>query len=100
MKKLYGKMTDIEFCNHKVVRYLNFKMEQLAEQQNNRIKIDVPKTKRLISELTVELEDKVEALKKVMPDVPKYRIHKAPKKPYKQDGTLSAIGEKWKELNR
>lgn len=97
-EELYGKMTDIEFCNHKVVRYLNFKMEQLAEQQNNRIKIDVPKTKRLISELTVELEDKVEALKRVMPDVPKYRIHKAPKKPYKQDGTLSAIGEKWKEL--
>ena len=97
-EELYGKMTDIEFCNHKVVRYLNFKMEQLAEQQNNRIKIDVPKTKRLISELTVELEDKVEALKKVMPDVPKYRIHKAPKKPYKQDGTLSAIGEKWKEV--
>ena len=97
-EELYGKMTDIEFCNHKVVRYLNFKMEQLAEQQNNRIKIDVPKTKRLISELAVELEDKVEALKKVMPDVPKYRVHKAPKKPYKQDGTLSAIGEKWKEL--
>ena len=97
-EELYGKMSDIEFCNHKVVRYLNFKMEQLAEQQNNRIKIDVPKTKRLISELAAELEDKVEALKKVMPDVPKYRIHKAPKKPYKQDGTLSAIGEKWKEL--
>ena len=97
-EELYGKMSDIEFCNHKVVRYLNFKMEQLAEQQNNRIKIDVPKTKRLISELTVELEDKVEALKKVMPDVPKYRIYKAPKKPYKQDGTLSAIGKKWKEL--
>lgn len=97
-EELYGKMSDIEFCNHKVVRYLNFKMEQLAEQQNNRIKIDVPKTKRLISELTVELEDKVEALKKVMPDVPKYRVHKAPKKPYKQDGTLSATGEKWKEL--
>lgn len=97
-EELYGEMTDYEFCTHKVVRYLNFKMEQLAEQQNNRIKIDVPKTKRLISELTVELEDKVEALKKVMPDVPKYRINKAPKKPYKQDGTLSAIGEKWKEL--
>ncbi|CAH1193362.1 DNA polymerase A [Psychrobacter phage D'Alembert] len=97
-EELYGKMTDIEFCNHKVVKYLNFKMEQLAEQQNNRIKIDVPKTKSLIEELSVKLEDKVEALKKVMPDVPKYRVHKAPKKPYKQDGTLSAIGEKWKEL--
>lgn len=97
-EELYGKMSDIEFCNHKVVKYLNFKMEQLAEQQNNRIKIDVPKTKSLIEELSVKLSDKVEALKNVMPDVPKYRVHKAPKKPYKQDGTLSAIGEKWKEL--
>lgn len=97
-EELYGKMTDIEFCNHKVVRYLNFKMEQLAEQQNNRIKIDVEKAEKLIDELKVELEDKVEALKMVMPSVPKYRIHKAPKKPYKKDGTLSATGEKWKNL--
>ena len=97
-EELYGKMSDIEFCNHKVVKYLNFKMEQLAEQQNNRIKIDVPKTKSLIEDLSTKLADKVEALKNVMPDVPKYRVHKAPKKPYKQDGTLSAIGEKWKEL--
>lgn len=97
-EELYGKMTDIEFCNHKVVKYLNFKMEQLAEQQNNRIKIDVPKTKNLIEELSTKLEDKVEALKNVMPDVPKYRVHKAPKKPYKMDGTLSATGEKWKAL--
>lgn len=97
-EELYGKMTDIEFCNHKVVKYLNFKMEQLAEQQNNRIKIDVPKTKGLIEELSVKLADKVEALKNVMPDVPKYRLNKAPKKPYKQDGTLSATGEKWKNL--
>ena len=97
-EELYGKMSDIEFCNHEVVRYLNFKMKQLAEQQNNRIRIDVAKTKRLISELTVELESKVEALRSVMPKVPKYRTHKAPKKPYKQDGTLSATGEKWKQL--
>lgn len=97
-EELYGKMSDIEFCNHEVVKYLNFKMKQLAEQQNNRIRIDVSKTKRLIEELTVELESKIEALKSVMPKVPKYRTHKPPKKPYKQDGTLSATGEKWKDL--
>lgn len=97
-EELYGKMSDIEFCNHEVVRYLNFKMKQLAEQQNNRIRIDVPKTKRLVEELTVGLESKIESLKSVMPKVPKYRTHKPPKKPYKQDGTLSATGEKWKQL--
>ena len=97
-EELYGKMTDLEFCNHKVVQYLNFKMEQLAEQQNNRIKIDVPKAKSLIEQLSVELSDKVEALVRVMPDVPKYKVSKMPKKTHKIDGSLSATGEKWKAL--
>lgn len=97
-EELYGEMTDYEFCTHRVVRYLNFKMEQLAEQQNNRIKIDVPRTKMLIEKLSIELADKVEALREVMPDVPKYRIAKQPKKPFRLDGTLSATGEKWKAL--
>ena len=97
-EELYGKMTDLEFCNHKVVNYLNFKMQQLAEQQNNRIKIDVPKTESLIEELSVKLADKVLQLKSVMPDVPKYKVTTAPKKPHKIDGSLSAIGEKWKAL--
>ena len=33
-EELYGEMSDYEFCTHRVVKYLNFKMEQLAEQQN------------------------------------------------------------------
>ena len=97
-EELYGKMTDIEFCNHKVVRYLNFKMEQLAEQQNTKIKIDVERTKKHIETFSTELEIKMTALAEVMPKVAKYRTHKPPKKPYKNDGTLSATGEKWKEL--
>ena len=97
-EELYGKMTDIEFCNHKVVRYLNFKMEQLAEQQNTKIKIDVERTKKHIEKFSNELEIKMDALAEVMPKVAKYRTHKPPKKPYKIGGTLSATGEKWKEL--
>lgn len=97
-EELYGKMTDIEFCNHKVVKYLNFKMEMLREKQNTRIKIDEPVTSNLLKDLDEKLTIKREELRSVMPDVPKYRVHKAPKKPYKQDGTLSATGEKWKEL--
>jgi len=27
-EELYGEMSDYEFCTHRVVRYLNFKMEQ------------------------------------------------------------------------
>lgn len=99
-EELYGKMSDIEFCNHKVVKYLNFKMEQLAEQQNNRIKIDVPKTQGLIETLSVELADKVEMLKAVMPKVPKYKQTSKPKKTHKIDGSLSALGEKWDLLTK
>lgn len=99
-EELYGEMTDYEFCTHRVVRYLNFKMEQLAEQQNTRFKIDVPKAKALLDELNVKLEDKVEQLKSVMPMVAKYKVNKRPKKPFKQDETLSVSGEKWLALTK
>lgn len=97
-EELYGKMSDIDFCNHKVVRYLNFKMTQLAEQQNTKIKIDVERTKGHIEKFSSELDIKMTALAEVMPKVAKYRTNKPPKKPYKIDGTLSATGEKWKDL--
>lgn len=97
-EELYGKMTDYEFCTHRVVKYLNFKMEQLAEQQNSRIKIDVERAESLLEEIDEKLEDKVEQLKSVMPKVPKYRVSKPPAKPHKKDGTLSATGLRWKEL--
>lgn len=97
-EELYGEMTDYEFCTHRVVKYLNFKMEQLAEQQNTRFKIDVPKAKALIEELTVKLDEKILQLASVMPKVPVYTKATRPAKPYKKDGSLSATGEKWKEL--
>lgn len=99
-EELYGKMTDLEFCNHRVVRYLNFKMQQLAEQQNTRFKIDVPKAQLLVEELRSLLAEKVLQLKSVMPDVPKYRVNTKPKKPFKQDGTLSVTGDKWASLTK
>lgn len=95
-EELYGKMSDIEFCNHKVVRYLNFKMEQLAEQQNTRFKIDVPKAESLVEELSAKLDEKVLQLSSVMPKVPVYAKHTKPAKPFKKDGSLSVTGEKWK----
>ena len=97
-EELYGEMTDYEFCTHKVVRYLNFKMTQLAEQQNTRFKIDVPKARNLLEELEHRLKEKVTQLESVMPKVVKYKKNVRPKKPYKKDGSLSAIGERWKEL--
>ena len=97
-EELYGEMSDYEFCTHRVVKYLNFKMEQLSEQQNTRFRIDVPKAKMLIEQMTKEIEIKTEQLAAVMPKVPEYSKSKRPAKPFKKDGTLSATGEKWKDL--
>lgn len=97
-EELYGEMTDYEFCTHKVVKYLNFKMEQLEEQQNTKFKVDVPHAKKVIEELEQEIEHKTEQLKASMPKVPEYTKHTLPAKPFKKDGTLSANGEKWKLL--
>ena len=97
-EELYGEMTDYEFCTHKVVKYLNFKMEQLEEQQNTKFKVDVPHAKKVIEELEQEIEHKTEQLKASMPKVIEYTKHTRPAKPFKKDGTLSATGEKWKLL--
>ena len=97
-EEIYGKMSDYQFCTHKVVKYLNFKMEQLSEQEQTKFKVDVPKAKSLVEQFTKEIEFKVEQLKSVMPEVPIYQKHKRPAKPYKQNGELSATGIKWKAL--
>lgn len=97
-EEIYGKMSDYQFCTHKVVKYLNFKMEQLSEQEQTKFKVDVPKAKSLVEQFTKEIEFKVEQLKSVMPEVPVYQKHKRPAKPYKQNGELSATGIKWKAL--
>lgn len=97
-EELYGEMSDYEFCTHKVVKYLNFKMEQLEEQQNTKFKVDVPHAEKVILELEKEIEHKTEQLKASMPKVPEYTKHTRPAKPFKKDGTLSSHGEKWKLL--
>lgn len=97
-EELYGQMSDYEFCTHRVVRYLNFKMEQLSEQQETRIRVDVPKAKSLIEKFDVLLEEKTTQLASVMPKVPIYTKSVKPAKPFKKDGSLSTTGEKWKAL--
>lgn len=97
-EELYGQMSDYEFCTHRVVRYLNFKMEQLSEQQETRIRVDVQKAKSLIEKFDVLLEEKTTQLASVMPKVPIYTKSVKPAKPFKKDGSLSTTGEKWKAL--
>lgn len=97
-EELYGEMSDYEFCTHRVVKYLNFKMGQLSEQQETRIRVDVPKAKDLVIMFEGLLDEKITQLAKVMPKVPVYAKHTKPAKPFKKDGSMSATGEKWKAL--
>lgn len=97
-EEVYGVMSDYEFCTHRVVKYLNFKMEQLSEQQETRIRVDVPKAKDLVIMFEELLDEKITQLAKVMPKVPVYTKHTKPAKPFKKDGSMSSTGEKWKVL--
>lgn len=96
--EIYGDISDEGFVNHKAIRYLNIKFEQLKEQDKCKIEIDTELCKSTIDEFTNLLEDKTEALKKVMPRVLVKKKQTRPKKPFLKTGELSATGLKWKEI--
>lgn len=97
-EELYGRMSDIDFCNHKCIRYLMFKMRQLADQADVSIKIDRDSAEKLYKSLSDEVEEKLVVLRQIMPKVPVKAKRKPPAKPFKLNRELSATGQKWKEL--
>lgn len=82
----------------KTIKYLNFKAEKLFIQSQNPLLIDVEKCSKNIAFLEGIIEEKKEALHSIMPKLPKYTVKGRPKKPFKQDGTLSAVGKVWYEM--
>ena len=76
------------------LKYLSFKADCLREQEANPLTLDVEKAQRHYDELTQIVEEKTQALAKVMPKVPGKTQNK-PKNLYKQDGSYSAHGKKW-----
>ncbi len=78
-----------------IVHYLMFKAECAAEQERSRWRLDKKKCQEGIDVLSEALESRVEALKGVMPSVPKYSKRCRPKKPFTKSGARSAIGEAW-----
>lgn len=83
---------------NRLLTFLMFKMDCARLQEKTMWEVDV--------DLLLETEKKLEGicnaakdeLESVMPRVPQYVKKEAPKKPFKKDGSLSAIGIKWKEL--
>lgn len=82
------------------IRYLQFKMECAAYQEQNPVGLDYDKVCRHIDELEMLQEEKVDALKAVMPKVPKIKKKSKPKNCFKKDGTHSTHGEAWFKLLR
>jgi len=76
------------------LKYLSFKADCLRDQEANPLTLDVKKAQRHYDELTQIVEEKTQALAKVMPKVPGKTQNK-PKNLYKQDGSYSAHGKKW-----
>lgn len=94
--ELYGDWKAIEFT----IKRLNFKMQLMRIQDENRIDVDVELCKKNYAYLQSIIEEKSEALSKIMPKVPVTVKRQRPKNLYKIDGTLSQEGEKWQRLTK
>lgn len=92
--EIYGA-DDLNEEIFRYVRYIGFKGDCLRQQELNPLKIDREKAQKHYDELLTIVEEKKEALSKAMPKVPIMNYHNKPKKPYKADGSLSALGERW-----
>lgn len=100
--ELYGlpddDMLETNVYNHHCTKYLMWKGEELRQQQENKWKFDEVSAQPLLEKIEGLVEEKMEMLATVMPRVPVYKITKRPKKPFKANGEMSAIGLKWDEL--
>jgi len=98
--KLHELYDESDVKVDKFLQYLEFKMDCAREQERSRWKLDVEKATKGLEELSLIKEEKVEQLKGAMPRVPIISKRSRPKKPFKADGTRSALGEKWFGLLR
>tara|TARA_R110000823_G_C15952958_1_gene502525 strand:+ start:11192 stop:12439 length:1248 start_codon:yes stop_codon:yes gene_type:complete len=89
--RLYGSEAEA----WRFLEYLSFKMDCAREQEANRWRLDRVRATEVMEKLIGIREDKVFELSEVMPKVAKKAKKTRPKKPFKQDGTYSAVGERW-----
>ena len=77
------------------LEYLTFKAECAALQEDNRWKLDIEACKVLDAELRESQTASKQQLFDVLPMVAVMAKKGRPKKPFKKDGSMSAIGIKW-----
>lgn len=81
-----------------IIKYLMFKMYCAMLQEKSKWKLDVEFCRASLDNLSAQKEEKMEALRQVMPKVPKMGTKTKPKVTHKQDGSLSVYGENWYNL--
>lgn len=82
----------------RLIDYLMFKMDCAREQERSRWKLDVIKCEDTLAKLIKDKQEAHNGLKNAMPKQPIKVKKERPKKPFKQDGSPSAIGVKWFQL--
>ena len=96
LNKLYPNSEDKD----RLVDYLSFKLDCAREQEELQWKLDLPKAQQGYDEISRLKGEKVEQLADAMPKKILTRMASQPKVMHKNDGSLSANGEKWVELCR
>lgn len=94
--RLVGLSVDEHIDN--ILSFLMFKADCAVLQEKTMWEVDVPYLQKSEVELRELTERASKELESVMPPVAKYSIRKPPAKMFKKNGELSAIGERWKEL--
>jgi DNA polymerase III epsilon subunit-like protein len=94
LRKLYGNDQEVE----RLLAYLRLKMDCAALQEASRWKLDVPACQAGITMLEETKVQKTQELRAIMPRVPVFTTKTKPKKMFLQNGKLSSLGLKWKDL--
>ena len=92
-RKFYS---DKEFV--RLINLLNFIMECSYHEEEQKVKVDVEKTRENLSRFELMKEDKVEKLKQAMPKTPIKGKKKRPARMFNKFDVLTKAGEEWVEL--
>lgn len=96
-RKLYNNDEEV-IKSH--IKFLMVKAKTYKMFLDNPLKINLIQANKNLEILEGLINEKVEALRSVMPKVPKKVKRSKPKNIYKKDGTLSKAGERWNIITK
>jgi len=91
-----GNSTVDEYVD-RILTFLNYKLDCAALQEKTMWEVDVDSMRSLQEKLSDHLYEAKVSLESIMDEVPSYSPKKRPKKPYKNNGELSASGKSWRD---